>query len=209
MVGQNVCQQGAGGVHDTAHTLAVQPGQQPLVGVLRHTGRDAACEDEHIAFGQRIELFFQRVQGRSRDGGACAVQLGLLPGFDLHVDAGHAVVQMNEVGAQALRGQTAFQPGTGLTGHEAQSHALAAQLVQRTGHIDALAAQHTVLPGGAVHLADFQSLVQADDIVDGRIERNGIDHDSVSFIKVNCRYLGLGQRLVRMAPLCRSVMTAG
>ena len=93
VVGQNVCQQGAGGVHDTAHPLAVQPGQQPLVGVLRHTGRDAACEDEHIAFGQRIELFFQRVQGRSRDGGACAVQLGLFPGFDLHVDAGHAVVE--------------------------------------------------------------------------------------------------------------------
>ena len=209
MKGQDVGQQGAGGVHNAAHALAVQPGQQPLVGVLRHTGRDAAREDEYIVFGQRIELFFQLLQGRRRDDGARAVQLGLFTGLDLHVDAGHAVVEVDEVGAQPLCGQPAFQPRAGLARHKAQRHALAAQLPEHTGHIDAFAAQHAVFADGAVHLADFQRLVQTDDIINGRVEGYSVDHNSVSFIKVNSRYLGLGQRLVRMAPLCRSVMTAG
>ena len=42
VVGQHVHQQGAGGVHHTAHAPAVQPGQQPLVHVLRQAGGDAA-----------------------------------------------------------------------------------------------------------------------------------------------------------------------
>ena len=42
VVGQHVHQQGAGGVHHTAHAPAIQPGQQPLVHVLRQAGRDAS-----------------------------------------------------------------------------------------------------------------------------------------------------------------------
>ena len=42
VVRQHVHQQGAGGVHHTAHAPAIQPGQQPLVHVLRQAGGDAA-----------------------------------------------------------------------------------------------------------------------------------------------------------------------
>ena len=42
VVGQHVHQQGAGGVHHATHAPAVQPGQQPLVHVLRQAGGDAA-----------------------------------------------------------------------------------------------------------------------------------------------------------------------
>ena len=209
VIGEDVDQQILGGIHHGPHAVALQPCQQPLVGALGKALGDAARQNEDVVRLQGVQLGFQLLHGTFRDAGACAVQLGLGARLDLDVDAGHALGQMDEIGPEPLRGQTTLQPGTGLTGHKAQSHALTAQLPEHAGNIDALAAQHAVLPGGAVHLADFQSLVQADDVVDGRIERNGIDHDSVSFIKVNCRYLGLGQRLVRMAPLCRSVMTAG
>ena len=149
------------------------------------------------------------MEGAFRDGGSCAVQLGLLRGLDLHIDAGHAVVEVDEVGLEALRGQTTFQPCACLAGNEAQRDACTVQLFQDTRNIDALSAQNAVLSGGAVHFADFQRGVQADNIVDGGIERYSVDHASVSFIRVNCRYLGLGQRLVRIAPPCRSAMTAG
>ena len=116
---------------------------------------------------------------------------------------------MDKIGPEPLRGQTTLQPGTGLTGHKAQSHALTAQLPEHAGNIDAFATQHAVLPGGAVHLAHLKGPVETDDIINGRIERYSVDHTSVSFIRVYCRYLGLGHRFVRMAPLCRSQMTAG
>ncbi len=79
---------------------------------------------------------------------------------------------MDEIGPEPLRGQTTFQPGTGLTGHKAQSHALTAQLPEHAGNIDALAAQHAVLPGGAVHFAHLKRSVETDHIINGRIECN-------------------------------------
>ena len=206
---QHVHQQIAGGVHHGPHTAALQPGQQPLVGVLRQAFRDAARQNEDVVLAQLVQPGFQLLHGAFRDGGARAVQLGLLPGLDLDVDAGHALFQVHEVGAQALGGKAPLQPGTGLTGHEAQGHALAAQLGQHAGHVDALAAQHAVLAVCAVHLAHFQRGIQPHHIINGRVERYGIDHSSVSFTKVYCLYLGFGQRFVRMAPPCRSAMTAG
>ena len=116
---------------------------------------------------------------------------------------------MDEIGGDALFGKAALQPGPGLPGHKAEGDALAAQLGQHAGHIDALAAQHAVFAPGAVHLAHFQRGVQPDDIINGRVECYGIDHLSVSFTSVYCPYLGLGQRFVRMAPACSSAMTAG
>ena len=158
---------------------------------------------------QGVELLLQRLHGGFRDVGARAVELGLLPGLDLDVDAGHTVVEVDEIGFQALRSQAALQPGAGLARHKAEGDALAPELGQHAGHIDALAAQHAVLAFGAVHLAYFQRCIQTHHIVNGRVECYGINHTSVSFTSVNCLYLGLGQRLVRMAPPCRSAMTAG
>ena len=209
VVGQHVHQQVAGGIHHCAHAPALQPRQQPLVDALRQACRNAACQNEDITLGQLVQLGFQLLQRTFRDGRACAVQLGLLPGLDLDIDAGHAVFQMHKVGFQSLRRQTALQPCAGLAGHKAQCHALAAQLRQHAGHVDALAAQHTVLAFGAVHFAHLQRCVQTHNIVDGRIKSNSINHTSVSFTNVCCLYLGFGQRLVRIAPPCRSVMTAG
>ena len=176
---------------------------------MRQTCRDAARQNEDITLGQLVQLGFQLLQSAFRDGRACAVQLGLLPGLDFDIDAGHAVFQMHKVGFQPLCSQTAFQPCAGLTGHKAQCHALAAQLRQHAGHVDALAAQHAVLAFGAVHCAHLQRCVQTHNVINSRVKGNGVDHTSASFTKVCCLYLGFGQRLVRMAPLCRSVMTAG
>ena len=176
---------------------------------MRQACRDAACQNEDITLGQLVQLGFQLLQRTFRDGRACAVQLGLLPGLDLDVDAGHAVFQMHKIGFQSLRRQTALQPCAGLAGHKAQCHALAAQLRQHAGHVDALAAQHTVLAFGAVHFAHLQRCVQTHNVIDGRVKGNGVNHTSASFTNVCCLYLGFGQRLVRIAPPCRSVMTAG
>ena len=209
VVGQHIHQQVAGGIHHRAHALALQPRQQPLVDALRQACRDAACQNEDIPLGQLIQLGFQLLQGTFRDGRTCAVQLGLLPCLDLDIDAGHTVFQMHKVGLEPLCSQTTLQPCAGLTGHKAQRHALAAQLRQHAGHVDALAAQHAILALGAVHCAHLQRCVQTHNVVDGRVKSNGVDHASASFTKVYCLYFGFGQRLVRMAPPCRSVMTAG
>ena len=191
------------------HAVAFQTGQQTLVGGLGQAGRDAPRQNEDVALGQLIKLCFQLLHGALGDVRACAVQLRLLPRLYLDVDAGHALLEVDKVGVDALRGQTPLEPRTRLTSHKAQSRVPAAQLGQHTGHVDALAAQHAVLAFGAVHLAYFQRCIQTHHIVNGRVECYGINHTSVSFTSVNCLYLGLGQRLVRMAPPCRSAMTAG
>ena len=209
VVGQHVHQQVAGGIYHRTHAPALQPRQQPFVDALRQACRDAARQNEDIPLGQLVQLGFQLLQRTFWDGRACAVQLGLLPGLDFDVDTGHAVFQMHKVGLEPLCCQTALQPCAGLTGHKAQRHALAAQLRQHAGRVDALAAQHAVLTLGAVHFAHLQRCVQTHNIVDGRVKGNGIDHTSVSFTNVCCLYLEFGQRLVRIAPPCRSVMTAG
>ena len=209
VVGQHVYQKVAGGIYHGAHAPALQPRQQPLVDALRQACRDAACQNKDIALGQLVQLGFQLLQSAFRDGRACAVQLSLLPGLDLDVDAGHAVFQMHKVGLEPLCRQTALQPCAGLPGHKAQCHALAAQLRQHAGHVDALAAQHAILALGAVHCAHLQRCVQTHNVVDGRVKGNGVNHASASFTNVYCLYFGFGQRLVRMAPPCRSVMTAG
>ena len=206
---QHIHQQVAGSIHHCTHSPALQPCQQALVGVLRQALGDAACEDQDIVFSQLIQLCFQLLHGTFRDIRACAVQLGLLPGLDLHIDAGHAFFQMHKVRSEPLCCQTSLQPRSGLTGHKAQRHALAAQLCQYAGHVDALAAQHAVLAVCAVDFAHLQRCVQTHHIVDCGIECYCIDHCSVSFTSVICLYFGLGQRLVRMAPSCRSAMTAG
>ena len=209
VIGEDVDQQILGGIHHGPHAVALQPCQQPLVGALGKALGDAACQNEDVVRLQGVQLGFQLLHGTFRDAGACAVQLRLGACLDLDVDAGHALGQMDEIGPEPLRGQITLQPGTGLTGHKAQSHALTAQLPEHAGNIDALAAQHAVLPGGAVHLAHLKGPVETDHIINGRIERYSVDHTSVSFIRVYCRYLGLGHRFVRMAPLCRSQMAAG
>ena len=189
--------------------MALQPCQQPLVGALGKAFGDAARQNEDVVRLQGVQLGFQLLHGAFRDAGACAVQLGLGAGLDLDVDAGHALGQMDEIGPEPLRGQTTLQPGTGLTGHKAQSHALTAQLRSTPETLMPLPPSTQSSPGGAVHLAHLKRSVETDDIINGRIERYSVDHTSVSFIRVYCRYLGLGHRFVRMAPLCRSQMAAG
>ena len=206
---QHIDQQVPGGVHHGPHAAAFQSGQQPLVGGLCQAGRDAARQNQDVSVLQGVQLGFQRLHGALRDVGARAVQLGLLPCLDLDVDAGHPLGQVDEIGLDALGGQAALQPGTRLPGHKAQGDAFAAQLGQHTGYVDALAAQHAVFAAGTVYLAHFQRGVQPHHIINGRVECYRVDHSSVSFISVYCLYLGLGQRLVRMAPPCSSVMTAG
>ena len=102
MVGQHIHQQVAGSVHHCAHALALQPRQQPLVDALRQACRDAARQNEDIVLGQLVQLGFQLLQSAFRNGRACAVQLGLLPGLDLDVDSGHTVFQMHKVGLEPL-----------------------------------------------------------------------------------------------------------
>ena len=83
----------------------------------------------------------------------------------------------------------------------AEGDALAPELGQHAGHIDALAAQHAVLAPGAVDVAHLQLTVQPHNVVNGRVECHCVDHCSVSFTSVSCLYFGSGQRFVRIAPL--------
>ena len=98
MVLQNIHQQIAGGIHHSTHAPALQPGQQPLVGILRQALGNAARQNEDIILVQAVQLLFQLLHGALRNVGACPVQLGLLPGFDLYIDAGHALFQMHKIG---------------------------------------------------------------------------------------------------------------
>ena len=98
MVLQHVHQQVAGGIHHSTHAPALQPSQQPLVGILRKACRDAARQNEDIILVQAVQLLFQLLHGALRDVGSCAVQLGLLPCLDLDIDAGHALFQMHKIG---------------------------------------------------------------------------------------------------------------
>ena len=201
LVGQHVHEQIARGIDHGADAAALQPGQQPLIGRLGQAGRNAARQHQNVILLQGVELLLQRLHGGFRDVGARAVEFGLLPGLDLDVDAGHTVVEVDEIGFQALRSQAALQPGAGLARHKAEGDALAPELGQHAGHIDALAAQHAVLAPGAVDVAHLQLTVQPHNVINRRVECHGVDHCSVSFTSVSCLYFGSGQRFVRIAPL--------
>ena len=208
-VAQHIHEQVAGGIHDRADAAALEPGQNPLIGGLRQTCGDAACQHQNIVLLQTVELFLQRPHCILGDVGTSAVQLGLLPRLDLDIDACHSLCKADEISFQPLRSKAALQPGAGLTRHKAERHALTAKLCQHTGHIDALAAQHAVLTAGAVHIADPQLSVKPHNIVDRRVEGYGVDHRSVSFTSVSRPYFGSGQRLVRIAASPSALITAG
>ena len=97
-VAQHIHEQVAGGIHDRADAAALEPGQNPLIGSLRQTCGNAACQHQNIILVQAVQLLFQLLHGALRDVGACAVQLGLLPCLDLDIDAGHALFQMHKIG---------------------------------------------------------------------------------------------------------------
>ena len=173
--------------------MILQYVHQQVAGGVHHRVDASLC--------QLVELGFQLLHRALGDVGACTVQLGLLPGLDLDVDARHALRERDEVGGDALRGQAPLEPCPRLTGHKAQRRAPASQLGQHAGHIDALAAQHAVLAPGAVDVAHLQLTVQPHNVINGRVECHCVDHCSVSFTSVSCLYFGSGQRFVRIAPL--------
>ena len=94
-------------------------------------------------------------------------------------------------------------------GVETEIFHIGAKAIQGCTDCGACAGGKPCVAGGAVDGRDLQRTVQPDDVVDGGVKCNGIDHTSVSFTNVCCLYLEFGQRLVRIAPPCRSVMTAG
>ena len=100
----------------------------------------------------------QLLQRLGADVGALAVDLGLLTGLQLHVDAGETGGQMNEVGGNALGGQAVLMalPVNPATKPSATFSWPSSRSTQDT--LMPLPPELHILADGAVHLAQGQRI---------------------------------------------------
>ena len=110
---------------------------------------------------------------------AHAVELGLLGGLDIDVDARHALGHADEVGLDAGLRAEAAQLVAREAGDKAESAALVPEVAEHDGDVHALAAREHLLVGGAVDGAQAH-VVHPDDVVERRVERYGADHRATS-----------------------------
>ena len=113
--------------------------------------------------------------------GALSVDLGLLTGFDLHVDAREPLLQVDEVGTDVRAADALFQRLAREARHEAERRGVEIELREHVRDIDALAAEVVFLAGGAVGDAAHKT-VHVNHIIDGWVERDSINHTFTSFV---------------------------
>ena len=162
---QHLCEQVALGVDHDADASAGQALHDSLVHVAGQRVGHRARDDERVTLAEGIELGVELLDVGLGDLGTLTVELGLLVGLDLGVDAAHALVHLDEVRVNAALGDEAGNLGAGEAGKEAQRAALVAQVAENDGHVDALAARQRLLVGGAVDDAEAH-VVNAHDVVD-------------------------------------------
>ena len=176
-VGKYGGQEVPGGVHHGQHAPTVQPAENLLIDVIRHGPRDGARQHKDIALCQPVQLPEQRLHSRLRDGGTPSIDLALLPRLDLHVDAGHALLQPDKGGVQAGFAQAIVQGPPGKTSQKAQRGVFDTQIVQHGRNIDALPAELYRLKIRPVQPAGLE-IPYADNIIQRRVKGYGIDDDS-------------------------------
>ena len=175
MIFEDLQEQPLLGIHHHADALAIQAAHDALVDVIRQGVGNGAGQHQGVALHQLVQLGEKLCLGFFADLGALAVDLRLLVGLDLHIDAGEAVRELHEVVSHAEALQLTLDLLAGEAGQKAQRRGLDAHVAQDDGHIDALAAPQHLLVVHTVDLACGEG-IQPHDVVKCRVKSNCINH---------------------------------
>ena len=129
-VGQHAGEQIALCVHDDAHAAAGQALHDLLVHVGGQRVGYGAGDDEGVVLAKDVQLGEERVHVLGGNAGALAVDLGLLDGLDLGVDAREARLDVDEVRVHAAVRKELLQRDPRDTGAEAQRARGVAEVTQ-------------------------------------------------------------------------------
>ena len=130
-----------------------------------------------------IQFFKECALRLLRDDGPLSVDLSLTFGLDLHIDARETVAQTHKVIRNAERMQHLLHRNARESREKAQRRRVVSEVFQHDGDVDPLAPRQDLLVVHAVDLARGE-LLQSDDVVDRRIEGDGIDHASIPPLKI-------------------------
>jgi len=163
------------GVDDDAHAVLNGPFQH-LHDFIGQILRAVAGEDEDVRLAQPRHLGLQRLHVLVGDVGTGGVQLRILAGPGLDVDAGRPF-NVGEIGLDVfVLLQQADVEILGEPAQEAEGAVGNQQVVQNDGDVDALAAGFVVFQLAAVDDARLQRLFKLHVVIQRRIQCAGADH---------------------------------
>ena len=175
LVREDLHEQVARGIDHDVDAAALHAGHDALIHIVGKRRGDGAGDDEDIAGLELVELGVEGFDVLGLDVGADAVDLGLLLGLGLEVDAGHALRDLDEVAGDAELLEHALERDAGEARGEAKGAVGMAEVSEDDRDVHALAAGQDLLVVHAVDLAELQVL-EADDVVERGVERYGVDH---------------------------------
>ena len=79
------------------YTLSVQSCHNLFIHIIRHGGWNTSRQEKHIALSQCIQLLHQLFYFFFPDHRSCTVDLCPVNGFQLYIDSGNSVSDLNEI----------------------------------------------------------------------------------------------------------------
>ena len=147
---------------------------EQTAGALRRLGTEEEIERKYGLKG--VKLCVERVDILRRDLGPKAVDRRLLLGLCLHVNAAHALFDLDKVAGGTIGAHARLNLPTRKASDKAQRRGLVPQVGEHNGDVDSLAAGQDLLIVHAVNLAQAK-VVETNDVVERRVERYGVDHE--------------------------------
>ena len=156
-------------------------------------------QHQKVAGHQSLQLVEQSLYFRLCRLGAWGVNIRLPIGKDLHINSGVARCQRHKIRLNPLGLQHLLQGPAGKSGHESQRSGGHSQSGQHHGHIDTFATAQQLSAVRPIYILAAQPW-QAQNVVQRRVQRYGIDHNNATFLTtVRSPYSGSGSRSVMMA----------
>ena len=175
MVRQDVHKEVALSVHHNVDATPVEAAHDALVDVGGQHRGYVTGNNQQVSGLKGIKLCVERVDILRRDLRPKAVDRRLLLGLCLHVNAAHALFDLDKVAGGTVGAHARLNLPTRKAGDKAQRRGLVPQVGEHNGDVDPLAAGQDLLVVHSVNLAQAK-VVETNDVVERRVERYGVDH---------------------------------
>ena len=128
MIAERLCEKVSLCVDNDADSPAVQSLHDPLIDVLGKRVGDAARDDQDVACHETVEFLIELFNIFLRDAGPLPVDLGLLIGFHLDIDAGEAFLHADKIGPAPESFHQILDVFSGKACHKAERNAVMTQV---------------------------------------------------------------------------------
>ena len=152
-----------------------EPLHDKLIYIPRERRGDAAGNDQNIPGDKSVKLFVKLIYIFSCDPGALPVDLRLLIGLHLDIDAGESFLYPDKIGSAAKALHQVLNVFPGKARSKPQRDAVVPEIAQHYGNIDPFAAGKYVFIEGPVDPAGLE-IADPDNVIQRRIKCNCVDH---------------------------------